>query len=422
LKILVVGGGGREHALCWKLAQSQDVHKIYCAPGNAGTALVAENINIAADDIANLVLFADHQNVDLTVVGPERPLILGIVDAFEARGLRIFGPSREPAMLEGSKAFSKEIMSKAGIPTAPFAVFEDPQKARDYLKAQTFPIVVKADGEAAGKGVVVARDYAEADDAIRRFMEERIFGASGDKVVIEACLVGEEISVMAFVDGDTVVPMLAVQDHKRALDGDLGPNTGGMGAYAPVPSAPLSVVEDVNRRILRPAVEAVRGTGIPYRGILYAGVMMTDSGIMCLEFNCRFGDPETQVVLPLLTSDLADIFSAAVDAELEKVPVTFAHRSALTVVLASGGYPGDYEVGKPIQGLDAASKLDAVAVFHAGTKKNDDGQTVTAGGRVLSVTATGETFAEARERCYAGVRRIQFEGMQYRTDIGHRAL
>ncbi|MES2465474.1 MAG: phosphoribosylamine--glycine ligase, partial [Armatimonadota bacterium] len=396
MKILVVGGGGREHALCWKLAQSQDVHKIYCAPGNAGTALVAENIDIAADDIANLVLFADHQNVDLTVVGPERPLILGIVDAFEARGLRIFGPSREPAMLEGSKAFSKEIMSRAGIPTAPFAVFDDPQQARDFLKAQAFPIVVKADGEAAGKGVVVAKDYAEADDAIRRFMEERIFGASGDKVVIESCLSGEEISVMAFVDGETVVPMLAVQDHKRALDGDLGPNTGGMGAYAPVPSAPLSVVDEVTRRILRPAVEAVRGTGIPYRGILYAGVMLTPEGIMCLEFNCRFGDPETQVVLPLLTSDLADIFVACVDAELEKVPVTFAHRSALTVVLASGGYPGDYEVGKPIQGLEAASKLDAVAVFHAGTKKNDEGQTVTAGGRVLSVTATGEIFAEAR--------------------------
>jgi phosphoribosylamine--glycine ligase len=422
LKILVVGGGGREHALCWKLAQSQDVHKIYCAPGNAGTALVAENVDIAADDIANLVLFAEHQNVDLTVVGPERPLILGIVDAFEARGLRIFGPSREPAMLEGSKAFSKEIMSRAGIPTAPFAVFDEPQLARDFLKSQTFPIVVKADGEAAGKGVVVARDYAEADDAIRRFMEERIFGASGDKVVIESCLVGEEISVMAFVDGETVVPMLAVQDHKRALDGDRGPNTGGMGAYAPVPSAPLSVVEEVTRRILRPAVEAVRGTGIPYRGILYAGVMLTDDGIMCLEFNCRFGDPETQVVLPLLTSDLADIFVACVDAELEKVPVTFAHRSALTVVLASGGYPGDYEVGKPIQGLEAASKLDAVAVFHAGTKKNEEGQTVTAGGRVLSVTATGEIFAEARERCYAGVKLIQFEGMQYRTDIGHRAL
>ncbi|MBC8102922.1 MAG: phosphoribosylamine--glycine ligase [Cytophagales bacterium] len=422
MKILVVGGGGREHALCWKLAQSQEVHKIYCAPGNAGTALVAENVRIAADDIDNLVLFADHQNVDLTVVGPERPLLLGIVDAFEARGLRIFGPSREPAMLEGSKAFSKEIMRRAGIPTGDFAVFEDTGKARDYLKAQTFPIVVKADGEAGGKGVVVAQDFAEADSAIRRFMEERIFGASGDKVVIEQCLFGEEASVMAFVDGETVIPMTAVQDHKRALDGDLGPNTGGMGAYAPVPAAPLAVVEEVTRRILRPAVEAVRGTGIPYRGILYAGVMLTDAGPMCLEFNCRFGDPETQVVLPLLTSDLASIFSAAVDAELETVPVKFAHRSALTVVLASGGYPGDYEVGKPITGLDAASKLDAVAVFHAGTRKNDEGQVVTTGGRVLSITATGETFAEARERCYAGVRRIQFEEMQYRTDIGYRAL
>jgi phosphoribosylamine--glycine ligase len=422
LKILVVGGGGREHALCWKLAQSQNVHKIYCAPGNAGTAGVAENVAIAADDIANLLLFAEHQNVDLTIVGPERPLILGIADAFESRGQRIFGPSREPAMLEGSKAFSKELMAKAGIPTAPFAVFGDPAKARDYLRAQTFPIVIKADGEAAGKGVVVAQDYAEADAAIRRFMEERVFGASGDRVVIEECLAGEEASVMAFVDGETVVPMIAVQDHKRVGDGDTGPNTGGMGAYAPVPAAPLAVVDQVTRRILRPAVDAVRGTGIPYRGILYAGVMLTEHGMMCLEFNCRFGDPETQVVLPLLETDLADIFSAAVDADLDQMDVRFAHRSAVTVVLAAGGYPGEFVSGMPITGLDAAARLDAVALFHAGTKLGENGQVVTSGGRVLAVTATGETFDEARQRSYMGVGKIHFEGMHYRTDIGFRAL
>jgi phosphoribosylamine--glycine ligase len=422
LKILVVGGGGREHALCWKLAQSPSVHKVYCAPGNAGTARVAENVAIGAMDIAGLRVFAEHQKIDLTVVGPEKPLIAGIVDAFEARGLRIFGPSQEPARIEGSKVFSKQIMQRAGIPTAEFAVFDDPARARDYLRVAAFPLVVKADGEAAGKGVVVAHDYAEADDAIRRMMEERVFGASGDRVVIEACLVGEEASVMAFVDGETVRPMLAIQDHKRIGDGDTGPNTGGMGAYAPVPSAPASVIDTVTRRILEPAVEAIRSTGIPYRGVLYAGVMLTADGPMCLEFNARFGDPETQVALPLLETDLAQIFEAAVDVRLDRLPVLFSARAAVTVVMASGGYPGPFETGKVITGLDAAERLDAVAVFHAGTTIGPAGETRTAGGRVLSVTATGETFAEARERAYAGVGKIHFEGATTRSDIGWRAV
>ncbi len=421
MKILVVGGGGREHALCWKLAHSRDVHKIYCAPGNAGTAQVAENVPIAADDIEALRLFAEHQKIDLTVVGPEKPLIDGIVDAFEARGLRIFGPSREPAMLEGSKAYAKEIMRRANIPTAAFAVFDDPALARDYLRGQTFPLVIKADGAAAGKGVVIAKDFPEADATIRAMMEERVFGTAGERVVIEECLVGEEASMMAFVDGDTIAPMIAVQDHKRAFEGDTGPNTGGMGAYAPVPAAPESVVKAVVEQILGPAIDAIRETGIPYRGVLYAGVMLTADGPKCLEFNCRFGDPETQVVLPLLESDLADILVAVADVELEKVPVTFARRSALCVVMASEGYPGDYEKGKAIRGLDAAAKLDAVAVFHAGTKPGEGGEVLTDGGRVLSVTATGETFAEARERCYTAVNRISFDGAFYRNDIGHRA-
>lgn len=421
MKILVVGGGSREHALCWKLAQSREVHKVFCAPGNAGTTQVAENVAIEAMDLENLRLFAEHQAIDLTVVGPEKPLIAGIVDAFESRGLRIFGPSREPAMIEGSKAYSKELMRRAGIPTADFAVFEDPGKARDYLRAQAFPVVVKADGEAAGKGVTVAQDYSEADEAIRRCMEERRFGASGDRVVIEACLRGEEISVMAFVDGETVAPMVAIQDHKRIGEGDTGPNTGGMGAYAPVRSAPPPVIEEVHRRILSPAVEAIRATGIPYRGILYAGVMLTESGPMCLEFNARFGDPETQVALPLLESDLGDILRAAVDVNLDQVPVVFSRRAAVTVVMASGGYPGAFSSGKEITGLDAAAKLDAVAVFHAGTAQDEAGRVVTAGGRVLSVTATGETFAEARERAYAGVDRIRFDGAYVRRDIGWRA-
>ena len=425
MKILVVGGGGREHALCWKLARSRNVHKIYCAPGNAGTAQVAENVPIAATDIDNLVLFADHQNIDLTVVGPEKPLIQGIVDAFEARGLRIFGPSREPALLEGSKVYSKELMRRAGIPTAPFEIFDDVGRARDYLRGQNeFPIVIKADGEAAGKGVVVARDLEEADNAILRIMQERVFGASGDRVVIESCLSGPEVSVMAFVDGDTVVPMLSAQDHKRVFDADAGPNTGGMGAYAPVPFASGSVVWDVTERILRPAVEAIRGTGIPYRGILFAGVMLTDSGPMCLEFNCRFGDPEAQVILPLLETDLAEIFNAAVDVELDQLPIAFSPRAAMCVVMASQGYPGPYETGKPISGLEKAAKLDAVAVFHSGTRRpeGEEERYVTDGGRVLGVTATGETLQEAHDRCYAAVRRISFEDAHYRTDIGYRAL
>ena len=422
MKVLVIGGGGREHALCWKLSRCPNVHKIFCAPGNAGTATVAENVPIAADDLENLRLFAEHQAVDLTVVGPEKPLIAGIVDAFEARGLPIFGPGREPALLEGSKAYAKHIMQKGGIPTAPFEVFDDVAPARNYLRAAQYPLVVKADGEAAGKGVTVARDFAEANAALRAMMEERVFGVSGDRVVIEACLTGEEASIMALVDGETVVPLLVVQDHKRALDGDKGPNTGGMGAYAPVPFVPRAMLDDITARILYPAVEAIRGTGIPYRGVLYAGVMLTPSGPACLEFNCRFGDPETQVVLPLLETDFSELLLSVVNSELKPGLVRFADRASVCVVMAAGGYPGPYEVGKEITGLDAAAKLDAVAVFHAGTHKNESDQTVTSGGRVLGVTATGDTFGEARARAYEAASRIHFDGAQYRTDIGRRAL
>ena len=422
MKILVIGGGGREHAICWKLAKSREVHKIFCAPGNAGTSAFCENVPLRVDDIAGLRDFAEHRAVDMTVVGPERPLVAGLVDAFEAKGLRVFGPSREPALVEGSKSYAKELMRRAHIPTARFAVFDDPARARDYLRAQVFPIVLKADGEAAGKGVVVAEDLAQAEAAVRAMMEERVFGPAGDRIVIEECLSGEEASVMAFCDGDTVAPMIAVQDHKRVGDNDAGPNTGGMGAYAPVPAVTRGVFDAITERILRPAVEAIRETGIPYRGVLYAGVMLTADGPYCLEFNCRFGDPEAQVILPLLETDLADIFNAVVDVDLDKVPVRFASRSAVCVVMASGGYPGPFEAGKTITGLDAAEKMDAVAVFHAGTARAEDGRLVTGGGRVLAVTATGQTFAEARERSYAAVNKIRFEGAHYRTDIGHRAL
>ncbi len=421
MKILVIGGGGREHAICWKLAQSPQVRKIFCAPGNAGTAEVAENIAIDVMDIEALRVFVEHQSIDLTIVGPEKPLIAGIVDVFEARGLRIFGPSREPAQLEGSKVFSKRLMRQAGVPTADFEVFDDPEKARAYLRAADYPIVVKADGEAAGKGVVVAQDYAEAETAIRQMMEERIFGASGERVVIEECLRGPEASILAFVDGETVRPMIAIQDHKRIGEGDTGANTGGMGAYAPVRLAPQSVVDEVTRRIIEPTVAAIRATGIPYRGVLYAGVMLTEKGPYCIEFNCRFGDPEAQVALMLLETDLVDICRAVVEVELDKVPVIFSQRAAVTVVMASEGYPGSYPTGVPITGLDGARKLDALEVFHAGTQRDESGQLVTSGGRVLAVTATGETFIEAQKRAYAGVDLIHFKGAAVRRDIGWQA-
>ena len=422
MKVLVIGGGAREHALCWKLAQCPKVLKVFCAPGNAGTALVAENVAIDSMDIDGLRDFVEHQGIDLTVVGPEKPLIAGIVDAFEARGLAIFGPSKEPAQLEGSKVFAKELMKRAGIPTADFEVFDDAKKALNYLSAAKYPLVVKADGEAAGKGVTVAQTLSEAEAAVRAMMEERVFGESGARITVEECLVGPEASVLAFVDGHTVRPMLAIQDHKRIGEGDTGPNTGGMGAYAPVHVCPPALVETIVKTILQPAVDSIRETGIPYRGLLYGGVMLTDDGPKCIEFNCRFGDPECQVAMTLLESDLAEILLACVEGRLESAEVRFSPRASMTVVMASGGYPGAYATGLPITGLDAAGKLDAVAVFHAGTKLGPDGETLTAGGRVLSVTATGETLQEARDRAYAAVERIHFEGATVRPDIGWRAL
>ena len=421
MKILVIGGGGREHAICWKLAQSKDVHKVYCAPGNAGTAAVAENVDIAVTDIAGLVQFAQHQQIDLTVVGPEKPLILGVVDAFEAAGLRIFGPTAENAQLEGSKVFSKQLMKQAGVPTASVEVFETAPDALAYLAAATYPIVIKADGDAAGKGVVVAASLEEAQDAITRIMVTREFGASGDKVVIEACLNGPEASLMAFVDGDTVVPMLLAQDHKRIGEGDTGPNTGGMGAYGPVPGISQDEINAMCDVIIKPVVRAIKSTGIPYRGVLFAGIMLTPDGPMCLEYNCRFGDPETEIVLPLLETDLVEVINACVDARLDQIDVVFSRRSAVTVVLAAHGYPGAVRTGDVISGLEDAVKLDAVAVFHAGTRLAEDGTVHSSGGRVLTVTSTGDSFEEARERAYAALDRINMDGGQFRRDIGWRA-
>ena len=427
LKVLVIGGGGREHALVWKLAQSQQVSRMYCAPGNAGIAKLAECVPLAVTDNEALLQFAIENGIDLTVVGPEVPLIGGIVDLFEQRGLRIFGPAREPALLEGSKAYAKGLMLRYNIPTAYFASFTSFDAAsyyvRTHFEAQAdAPLVVKADGEAAGKGVFICRTNAEGQDALAQIMQERVFGESGDTVVVEEFLEGEEASLMAFTDGTTIVPMIPVQDHKRALDGDEGPNTGGMGCYAPVPVVTPALYAQAVEQILRPAVDAIRESGIPYKGVLYAGIMIAkDGSLKTLEFNCRFGDPETQVVLPLLETDLVDILLGVTDAHLDEVEIRWKPQSAVCVVLASGGYPGAYATGLPIDGLEQVAHLSDVVAFHAGTKFNDAGEVVTAGGRVLGVTALGDDFTQARARAYAAVKNITFDHMHYRTDIGHRA-
>ncbi len=427
MRILVVGGGGREHALVWKIAQSPLVDKIYCAPGNAGIAEHAECVAIAADDLDTLTNFAESQQIDLTVVGPEVPLIAGIVDRFEARGLRIFGPSTDPARIEGSKIFAKRLMQDAGIPTAAFAVCDSEAEAQAYLNTfySTRPadtkLVIKADGIAAGKGVIIANTADEARASIKAIMQDRVFGASGDRVVIEECLVGEEASIMAITDGRTIVPLLPSQDHKRALDGDLGANTGGMGAYAPVPVLPPDTIAKTMEQIIVPAVAAIRNLGIPYRGILYAGVMVTAQGIKTIEFNCRFGDPETQTILPLLESDLVPLMLASIDGTLDQQEIRWRNASAVCVVAASGGYPGDYITGKPISGLEQATAERDCLVFHAGTKTHN-GAILTDGGRVLSVTGIGNTLLDAVAAAYSGMGQITFDGIHYRRDIAAHSL
>jgi phosphoribosylamine--glycine ligase len=430
MNVLVIGGGGREHTIVWKLAQSPKISRLFCAPGNPGIDSIrnAESVPIAVTDFDALTRFAEENNIDLTVVGPETPLIAGIVDAFEAKGLRIFGPSKEPAQLEGSKIYAKELMRKYGIPTADFVVQSDYNESVAYAKEyfSVHPnkkLVVKADGEAAGKGVMVCGAIEEVEAALKRILIDREFGESGSRVVLEEGLVGREISLMAFTDGVTVVPMVPAQDHKRALDGDAGPNTGGMGAYSPVPFFGPEMVQRAVDLVLKPAVAAIKTTGIPYKGILYAGLMIGPEGeIKVLEFNCRFGDPETEVVLPLLESDLADILVGVTDATLKDVPVRWRNAAAVTVVMASRGYPGPYDKGKVIDGLNQVSELSDVVVFQAGTKADDEGNVVTSGGRVLSVTGVGSDFNQARARAYAAVRAIQFDGAQYRSDIGYQML
>jgi phosphoribosylamine--glycine ligase len=427
MRIMVVGGGGREHALVWKIAQSPRVEKIYCAPGNAGISQLAECVALQATDLEGLADFAARQDIDLTVVGPEAPLIAGIVDLFEARGLPIFGPSREPARIEGSKAFAKEIMRASGIPTADFWICpslpEARARVRDFYEARSpdAKIVIKADGLAAGKGVVVAADQAEALTALDRIMGERVFGASGDSVVVEECLVGEEASIMAITDGDVVVPLIPSQDHKRLLDGDLGPNTGGMGAYAPVPVIPADTAQLVVERILHPAIAAIRELGIPYRGVLYAGIILTADGPRCIEFNCRLGDPETQVVLPLLESDLVPLLLGVTDGTLDPAAILWHSAASVCVVASSGGYPVRDAAGEVITGLEEAARMEGVTLFHAGTRQ-EEGRIRAYGGRILGVTGLGSSLLEAAARAYAALDRIHFEGMHYRRDIGAHAL
>ena len=425
LKVLIVGGGGREHALAWKIAQSPRVAKLFAAPGNAGIAQVAECVDIKAKDISALAGFAHLEGIDLTVVGPESPLIAGIVDEFQARGLTIFGPTAQAARLEGSKSFTKEILHGSCIPTAASDTFTDPNMAarrlQEHFADSSHPIVVKADGEAAGKGVFICSRLQEGMHAINVIMMDKAFGRSGDTVVVEEYLEGEEATLMAFVSGESLIPMASSQDYKRAYDRDEGPNTGGMGCYAPVPRVER---EGIWLRaldtIVRPTLSSLRGLGIDYHGILYTGVVLTDEGPKVLEFNCRFGDPETQVVMPLMETDLVDVIEAVIENKLDGVDVKWYNRKALCVVAASGGYPGEYQNGLPIEGLDDAADEGAI-VFHAGTS-NRDGCVATSGGRVLGITATGENYREAVDLAYRAVGKIRFRGMQFRNDIGARLL
>ena len=422
MKVLVVGGGGREHSLVWKIRQSPEVDALYCAPGNAGIARQAECVPIGAEAIDKLKEFALKKAVDLTVVGPEAPLIHGIVNEFESAGLRVFGPSKAAARLEASKSFAKEIMKAKNVPTADCRLFTDVQEALDYARSAKPPIVVKADGIAAGKGVTVARDTQTAETAIKRCMVERAFGDAGDKIIIEECLEGEEASILAFTDGKTVVPMVSSQDHKPVYDNDEGPNTGGMGAYSPAPVVSEETEHEIYERIMIPVVEAMAEGGIPYRGVLYAGLIITTDGPKVLEFNARFGDPENQVTMPRLKSDLVPVLMACTrEGELENLKLEWLPGACVTVVMASGGYPGSYEKGFPIEGLDKAESADDVVVFHAGTAVKDS-RIVTAGGRVLGVTALGADISSAIERAYEAVRKIRFEGVHYRQDIGAKAL
>jgi len=421
LKVLVVGGGGREHALAWKLAQSPRCGELLCAPGNPGTARLGRNVPIQAESVDELTAFATDQGVDLVVVGPEAPLCEGLVDKLTAAGVRAFGPTAAAARLEGDKAYSKQVMRQSAVPTGESRVFDEFQQAKSYIASRDEPVVVKASGLAAGKGVFVCDDPSDAINAAETIMVDRAFGEAGARIVVEEKLLGEEASILAFVDGRNIYVMESSQDHKRIGDGDTGPNTGGMGAYSPAPIVTPAVHLQIEREVLVPIVEGLRRDGAVYKGVLYAGLMLTAGGPRVLEFNCRFGDPETQPVLMRLQSDLLEVCESVIDGTLDRQTLAWDERPAVCVVMASGGYPAAYEKGKPISGLDEAEAVSDVTVFHAGTAERD-GQVVTAGGRVLGVTALGTTIPDAQERAYEAVGKIRFEGAYWRKDIASKAV
>ena len=419
MKVLIVGSGGREHAIAWKVAQSKKVDKIYCAPGNAGISEVAECVPIGAMEFDKLVAFAKEKEIDLTVIGMDDPLVGGIVDVFEKEGLLVFGPRKNAAILEGSKAFSKDLMKKYHIPTAAYETFTDPEKALEYLETAKMPIVLKADGLALGKGVLICQTLEEAKEGVKTLMMDKKFGSAGDEIVIEEFMTGREVSVLSFVDGNIVKIMSSAQDHKRAKDGDQGLNTGGMGNFSPSPFYTEEVDEFCKKYIYQPTVDAMKAEGRPFKGVIFFGLMLTPEGPKVLEYNARFGDPEAQVVLPRLENDIVDVFEACIDGTLDKVDLKFDNdRATVCVILASDGYPVEYKKGFPIEGLEKFKGKDDYYVFHSGTKFNDKGQIVTNGGRVLGVTATGKDLKEARKKAYEATEWVSFENKYMRHDIG----
>ena len=419
MKVLIVGSGGREHAIAWKVAQSKKVDKIYCAPGNAGISEVAECVPIGAMEFDKLVAFAKEKEIDLTVIGMDDPLVGGIVDVFEKEGLRVFGPRKNAAILEGSKAFSKDLMKKYNLPTAAYETFTDPEKALEYLETAKMPIVLKADGLALGKGVLICQTLEEAKEGVKTLMMDKKFGSAGDEIVIEEFMTGREVSVLSFVDGNIVKIMSSAQDHKRAKDGDQGLNTGGMGNFSPSPFYTKEVDEFCKKYIYQPTVDAMKAEGRPFKGVIFFGLMLTPDGPKVLEYNARFGDPEAQVVLPRLENDIVDVFEACIDGTLDQVDLKFDNdRATVCVILASDGYPVEYKKGFPIEGLEKFKGKDDYYVFHSGTKFNENGQIVTNGGRVLGVTATGKDLKEARKKAYEATEWISFENKYMRHDIG----
>ncbi len=422
MKILVVGGGGREHGIIMKLAESSKVDKLYCTPGNGGISKYAECFSVKADDISGVVALAKKISAEMVIVAPDDPLVLGMVDALNTEGFMTFGPNKAAAIIEGSKVFSKDLMKKYNIPTAKYEVFDNTKDAVAYIeKENTYPTVVKADGLALGKGVIIAENFDEAKDAINSIMEDKIFGESGSKVVIEEFLTGPEVSVLCFTDGKTIKPMISSMDHKRALDNDEGLNTGGMGTVSPNPYYTNSIADDCMKKIFQPTVDAMNSEGRTFKGCLYFGLMLTPNGIKVIEYNCRFGDPETQVVLPLLKTDLVDIMQAIYEDRLSEVDIEWEDGSVACVVLASGGYPQKYETGKQIKGLDDKGQINNALIYHAGTKV-ENGSFLTSGGRVLGVTAKGKDLNEAIDKAYKAVNLINFDGKHFRKDIGKKAV